>query len=69
MPQPLVKSYLAKRCVLHYVQNARNILTKHNTIIMYSTATLRGHSMAVTSVDWKLIGQQSIIATCADDRV
>lgn len=25
--------------------------------------------MAVTSVDWKTVGQQSIIATCADDRV
>lgn len=37
---------------------------------MYNSITiLTGHTLAVTSVDWKEIGQQSLIATCADDRV
>ena len=30
--------------------------------------TLVGHKMAVTSVDWKCIGDKSFIATCADDQ-
>lgn len=63
--------WLKDECCIMYKMHTHNVLTNHNTqhVIMYSTATLRGHSMAVTSVDWKLIGQQSIIATCADDRV
>ena len=36
----------------------------------HSEATLRGHTMAVTSVDWRQVADnQSILATCSDDRV
>ena len=36
---------------------------------MLRVAILTGHQMAVTSVDWKQIGDRSVIATCSDDRV
>ncbi len=35
----------------------------------HSLTTLTGHTMAVTSVDWKNVGRGSLIATCSDDRV
>ena len=36
----------------------------------HSEATLHGHTMAVTSVDWRQVADdQSILATCSDDRV
>lgn len=34
-----------------------------------SQTTLYGHTMAVTSVDWKKINGVTILATCSDDRV
>jgi len=30
---------------------------------------LAGHVLAVTSVDWILLGNQSLLASCSDDRV
>ena len=57
-------------CVVSMATWIQYRLNKVTTLIIFpSIATLRGHSMAVTSVDWKLIGQQTVIATCADDRV
>ena len=42
----------------------------HHPYSSNSEATLRGHTMAVTSVDWRQVaGDQSILATCSDDRV
>ena len=32
-------------------------------------ATLTGHKLAVTSVDWKKIRDRSILVSCSDDRV
>ena len=34
-----------------------------------SLATLRGHSLAVTSVDWVQFGQWNLLVSCSDDRV
>ena len=56
------KYFYKTHCIMY------NVHRKYDSI-PYSTTILHGHSLAVTSVDWKLIGQQSIIATCADDRV
>ena len=36
----------------------------------HSETTLHGHTMAVTSVDWREeTGDRSVLATCSDDRV
>ena len=32
-------------------------------------AVLTGHQLAVTSVDWKIVGEKSILVSCSDDRV
>ena len=32
-------------------------------------ATLTGHKLAVTSVDWKKIRERNILVSCSDDRV
>ena len=32
-------------------------------------ATLKGHALAVTSVDWRIIKEKSLLASCSDDRV
>ena len=32
-------------------------------------AVLTGHQLAVTSVDWKMVGERSILVSCSDDRV
>lgn len=32
-------------------------------------AVLTGHQLAVTSVDWKIIEERSILVSCSDDRV
>ena len=34
-----------------------------------AVTTLKGHSLAVTSVDWKSISGQSLLVSCSDDRV
>ena len=40
-----------------------------NFSFIHSKTTLHGHTMAVTSVDWKKISGVTILATCSDDRV
>ena len=32
-------------------------------------AVLKGHTMAVTSVDWSIVNGQSLLASCSDDQV
>ena len=37
--------------------------------VCYSVAVLRGHTLAVTSVDWRRHADRSLLASCSDDRV
>ena len=40
-----------------------------DTVRWEGVATLTGHKLAVTSVDWKKIRDRSILVSCSDDRV
>ena len=40
-----------------------------NVASWMGVATLKGHALAVTSVDWADVSGRSLLASCSDDRV